>query len=73
MVEKDLSEQILNQETKSRGELVDVEARDSFGVHKKASIGFVDLENLTPEVCSFLSLPNSGKLAIPQKWLWFVD
>ncbi len=47
-----------------KGELVDVEARDSFGVHKKATIGFVDLKNLTPEVCSFLSLPNSGKLAI---------
>ena len=54
------------------GELLDVEARDSFGVHKKATIGFVNLENLTPEACSFLSLPNSGKLAI-MKWPLFVD
>ena len=49
---------------KYAGELLNVEARDAFGDKVKAKVGFVQIGNLPPAVCSFLNLPNRGKLAI---------
>ena len=49
---------------KYTGDLLDVDARDSFGNKTKAKIGFVQLCSLPSKVCSFLNLPNKGKLAI---------
>ena len=49
---------------KYTGDFLDVDARDSFGNKTKAKIGFVQLCSLPSNVCSFLNLPNRGKLAI---------
>ena len=49
---------------KYSGDLLDVDARDSFGNNIKAKVGFVQLCSLPSKVCSFLNLPNKGKLAI---------
>ncbi len=49
---------------KQDGERVRIEARDSFGKIKDVTVGFVSLSQLNSELCTFLDLPNSGRLAI---------